>query len=157
MVLLAGLCTLQMKRMWETLHMRLLGAGCYPLQCCRHALAAETVSFFRVGNPKITFRLCIWRTDMLDLQIWQLQQRGKVCLQQKFTKSYSSALFVVYYSCHKPEHTPDNMNVVEKENTEWMFLKNQVISVWEVLRANVICITITQKGIFLVVSVSRCC
>lgn len=29
MVLLAGLCTLQMKEMWEMLHVRLLGAVCY--------------------------------------------------------------------------------------------------------------------------------
>lgn len=74
----------------------------------------------------------------------------------KFTKSYSSASLQVCYSCHKPEHAPDKMNTVEKENTEWMFLKNWVIFVWKVLRASVICVTImpiTQKDIFLVVSV----
>lgn len=78
----------------------------------------------------------------------------------KFTKSYSSASFSVCYSCHKPEHALDKMDTVEKENTEWMFLKNWAISVWKILRANVICITImsiTQKDIFLVVSVSTCC
>lgn len=51
------------------------------------------------------------------------------------------------------------MNMVEKESIKWVFVKNWVIFVWKVLRANVICITIMaiiQKVLFLLVSVCMC-
>lgn len=133
------------------------------LQCQRHALDVETISF-----ELVTLKLlsgCVF--EELPCYIsnsarFRGERKGLLTAKErlKFTKSYSSASFSVCYSCHKPEHAPDKMDTVEKENTEWMFLKNWAISVWKILRANVICITImsiTQKDIFLVVSVSTCC
>lgn len=99
---------------------------------------------------------------MVHLQLCQLQG-GKSLLatkeRLKSTKFYSSALFLVCCSCQKPEHASDKRNTVEKESIKWIFVKNWVIFVWKVLRANVICIAIvpiTQKVLFLLVSVRMC-
>lgn len=59
MVLLAGLCTLQLKVMWETPFVRLLGAGCSPLYSVTDMLWLQRLSLFQVCNPEITFRLYI--------------------------------------------------------------------------------------------------
>lgn len=114
--------------------------------------------FFLIGNPEITFKLHIWRSAMVHLQLCQLQG-GKSLLtakeRMKSTKFYSYALFLACCSCQKPEHASDKMNTMEKENTKWIFFKNWVIFVWKVLRANVICTTIMpiiQKVLFLLVS-----
>lgn len=166
MVLLAEFCTLQVKK-GEMPCVSHLDAGCYPLYRVRDTFWLHRLFLF-LFSFILLVTLTLLSSCIFEEVPWYISSSanfkgGKSLLaakeRLKSTKFYSRALFLACCSCQKPEHGSDKMNMVEKESIKWVFVKNWVIFVWKVLRANVICITIVaiiQKVLFLLVSVCMC-